>query len=112
MTLPIALSRVDVQSFEPFLFNGQPFGEVHWLRQDSSGTGMLLTGLWTHKPASFPYTFPADETFHLLEGKVTIAVEGQPPVNLIPGDIVSFRKGQGSVWTIHEPMKKFFVISG
>ena len=108
----IPVSRVDVQNFEPFMVEGKPFGEVHWLRQGSSGAGLLLTGLWTHEPATFPYTFPADETFHLLEGKVCITVEGLAPVNLAPGDIVSFRKGQISTWTISEPLKKFFVISG
>ena len=108
----IPVSRVDVQNYEPFLVDGKPFGEVHWLRQGSSGAGLLLTGLWTHEPATFPYTFPADETFHLLEGKVCIKVDGLEPLNLVPGDIVSFRKGQVSTWTISERLKKFFVISG
>ena len=108
----IPVSRVDVQNYEPFLVDGKPFGKVHWLRQGSSGAGLLLTGLWTHEPATFPYTFPADETFHLLEGKVCITVDGMTPVNLVPGDIVSFRKGQTSTWTISDRMKKFFVISG
>jgi uncharacterized cupin superfamily protein len=112
MTHTISVSRADVQTFEPFVVEGKPFGEVHWLRQDSSGAGILLTGLWKHEPATFPYTFPADETFHLLEGRVRIAVDGLAPVELCSGDIVSFHKGQVSVWTIHEPMRKFFVISG
>ena len=108
----IPVSRVDVQNYEPFIVEGKPFGEVHWLRQGSSGAGLLLTGLWTHEPATFPYTFPADETFHLLEGKVCIKVDGLEPINMVPGDIVSFRKGQVSTWTISEHLKKFFVISG
>jgi uncharacterized cupin superfamily protein len=108
----IAVSRVDVQTFEPFVVEGQQFGDVHWLRKDSSGSGMLLTGLWEHGPATFEYVFPADETFHLLEGRVRIEVEGLAPLELTPGDIVSFRKGQASTWTIEERIRKFFVISG
>lgn len=108
----VPVSRVDVQTFEPFVVEGQQFGEVHWLRKDSSGAGMLLTGLWMHGPATFRYVFPADETFHLLEGRVRIAVDGMTPVDLLPGDIVSFRQGQESTWTIEERIRKFFVISG
>ena len=33
-------------------------------------------------------------------------------MDLHPGDIVSFPKGATSVWRVHKPFKKFFVISG
>jgi len=64
------------------------------------------------RAASFPYSFPGDETFHVLEGEVTIELEGGESVTLGPGDIASFTKGQSSTWTITKPFKKFFVISG
>lgn len=108
----VSVSNVAAVRYEPFIHDGQPFGQVHWLRTESGGDGVLYTGLWKHDVAVFPYIFPGDETFHLLEGRVQIELDGSGVVDLGPGAIVSFRKGQHSVWRIIEPMKKFFVISG
>ena len=38
--------------------------------------------------------------------------EYNPELMYMPGDVVSFPQGEASTWTILEPMKKFFVISG
>jgi uncharacterized cupin superfamily protein len=107
-----SVSNIATGEYEPFVHEGERFGDVHWLRVGSGGEGELYTGLWTHEIADFPYTFPGDETFHVLEGEVTIDVEGVDPVTLRPGDIASFPKGQSSTWHITQPFKKFFVISG
>jgi len=113
MTLPtVCRSRIDTAAYESFEVNGAPCGELHALRTTSSGTGALFTGLWRHPVGQLDYVFPADETFHMLEGRVLIALLNGPTVELVPGDIVSFTKGDVSTWTILEPMKKFFVISG
>lgn len=108
----IPVTNVSTQAYEPFLVEGQNFGEVHWLRTTSGGDGQLFAGLWKHGVGTFDYVFPGDETFHVLEGNVHIAVQSGPTVDLKPGDVVSFTKGQASTWTITSPMKKFFVISG
>jgi uncharacterized cupin superfamily protein len=108
----ISASNVRASEFEPFMHEGKRFGDVHWLRVGSGGEGVLYSGLWTHEPASFPYVFPGDETFHVLEGELTIEVDGGDSVTLTPGDIASFPKGQSSTWHITKPFKKFFVISG
>ncbi|MFM8218464.1 MAG: cupin domain-containing protein, partial [Planctomycetaceae bacterium] len=39
-------------------------------------------------------------------------VQGGDAVELRPGDLASFPRGALSTWTILEPLKKFFVISG
>jgi uncharacterized cupin superfamily protein len=111
-TLSIPVAHVETTAWEPFLVNGQPFGDVHWLRTTAAGEGQLFTGLWRHPAGEFDYQFPGDETFHMLAGLVRIAVDGAAVVELKPGDVVSFPKGAQSHWTILEPMKKFFVISG
>lgn len=102
-------------AWEPFpldAIEGEPNGQVNWLRQTTSGDGMLLTGMFTCDPAKIDYTFVGDESLHLLEGTITVEMEDGETVELQPGDTVSFAKGAKSVWHIHEPMKKFFVISG
>jgi hypothetical protein len=110
------VSDVVPGEWEPFpfeeVYEGEPDGKVHWLRQGSGGDGLLLTGMFTGQPCKVPYEFIGDESFHLMEGEVTIEVEGGDTVDLTPGDIASFPKGARSVWTIKSPMKKFFVISG
>ena len=106
------VSNVGATEYEPFIHEGERFGDVHWLRVGSGGDGVLYAGLWTHEPAEFPYVFPGDETFHVLEGEVTIETDGGESVTLRPGDVASFTKGQSSTWTIAQPFKKFFVISG
>ena len=108
----VPVSNIGTEDYEPFEHEGERFGDVHWLRVGSGGEGVLYSGLWTHGPADLPYVFPGDETFHVLEGEVTIDVEGGESVTLRPGDIASFAKGQSSTWHITEPFKKFFVISG
>lgn len=108
----VPVTNVSTEAYEPFLVEGKNFGEVHWLRTTSGGDGQLFAGLWKHGVGTFDYVFPGDETFHVLEGNVRIAVQGGPAVDLKPGDVVSFTKGQASTWTITVPMKKFFVISG
>ncbi|MSR60135.1 MAG: DUF861 domain-containing protein [Planctomycetaceae bacterium] len=111
-TYRVSVSNIGTQQFEPFLSAGVPFGEVHWLRTESGGEGRLFAGLWKHDCATFDYVFPGDETFHVLEGSISITIAGGETVELGPGDIVSFAKGQASTWTIRSPFKKFFVISG
>jgi uncharacterized cupin superfamily protein len=108
----IPVSNIVTSEYEPFVHEGEQMGEVHWLRVGSGGDGVLYTGLWTHEPGELPYVFPGDETFHVLEGEVTIQVEDGDSVTLRPGDIASFTKGQVSTWRIAKPFKKFFVISG
>lgn len=108
-TTPV--SHTETEQFEPYLSSGQAFGEVHWLRKEVSGDRALYTGLWKHECATFDYVFPGDETFHVLEGAVRISLASGETIELKPGNIASFSKGQSSTWTIHAPLKKFFVIS-
>jgi uncharacterized cupin superfamily protein len=111
-TRTIPVSNVDATDYEPFMVEGEAIGEVHWLRVESGGEGQLFTGLWTCEPREIPYVFPGDETFQVIEGEVHIEVEGAGSVDLKPGDLVSFTKGQVAQWTITKPFKKFFVVSG
>lgn len=96
----------------PNVISGDPDGRVHWLRQEGNGDGILLTGMFSAQESVFPYEFIGDESLHLLEGAVTVELEGKGNVELAAGDIASFPKGARSVWHVRAPMKKFFVISG
>ena len=103
-------------TFEPFplsdVVEGDPRGLVHWLRTSGTGDGALMAGIFVGQPSRFNYVFETDETFHVIEGRVTITLESGEAVTLTAGDIASFPKGARAIWEITEPLKKFFVISG
>jgi len=119
MTTAIAQAQSTVRAETPesytgfdAILDGEPAARVGWLRTGSGGEGMLYTGMFTAQPSTFRYTFGGDESFHVLEGDLDIALDGGPVVTLGPGDIASFPKGATSTWTVRAPLRKFFVISG
>ena len=83
--------------FEPFplpeVLDGDPRGQVHWLRTAGSGEATLMAGIFVGQPSRFRYTFETDETFHVIEGRVTIVLDSGDSVTLGPGDIASFPQG-------------------
>ena len=113
----ISLSSVDVALWEPMpidtpdLLEGDPVPRVHWLRKNEKGDPTYLAGLWHVQPAKFRWLFFGHETFHVLEGRATITVDDGSSVTVKAGDIVSFPINTPSVWEVHEPLKKMFVIS-
>lgn len=63
-------------------------GEIHWV-----------------------YFFEDDETFHVLEGEVTIELpESGESIEMRAGDIGYFDAGTKSVWKITQSFKKFVVV--
>jgi uncharacterized cupin superfamily protein len=111
-TTEYARSVITAQDWEPFIVAGEAIGEVHWIRTEGSEGATLAVGLWRSEPQSFPYPFNADETIHALDGELVIDLESGEQVTLRPGDVASFTKGTKSTWTVIEPFKKLFVISG
>lgn len=105
-------ASVDVTDYEPFLVGDTAIGEVHWIRDGGADGTTLAVGLWRSEPQTFPYPFAADETIHVLEGVLDVELADGTVVALRPGDIASFVKGTESVWTVREPFKKLFVVSG
>lgn len=106
------VSNIATEEYEPYFAEGKRFGDVHWLRTESGGEGMLLSGFWRHEPAELPYEFAGDETVLVLDGEVVIEIAGEASVTLRRGDVASFTKGTTSTWRITQPFKKFFVVSG
>jgi uncharacterized cupin superfamily protein len=107
-------THVDTDEWEPMELDGTIVGEVHSLRSDEGGQ-TYEAGLWRvlgELPDPFHYDFECNETIHVIEGEVVIAVEGGPTLELGPGDVASFPAGSSAAWRIaRTPFKELFVLS-
>jgi len=94
------------ETWEPFAA-----GKVTWLRNDDD----VQAGIWLCTTAEQPdvheAVFEANETVHILEGRVRVEIEDGPTVELGAGDSASFVKGTLGRWTLLEDVKEFFVYS-
>lgn len=103
-------SRVRASNFEVFLTaDGEPAGEVAWLRNTSRDGRTYKAGMWKAGPSSCPYYFAADETFVMIEGVLDIELEDGTKLSFGPGDTGSFQLGTRSTWTVKEPVVHFFI---
>lgn len=91
---------------------GTPAAKVQWLRTSTQGEGQLYVGVFTCEPCGVEDELLGDESVYMLEGSMTVEVIGGESVSLSAGDVASFPKGTKTVVHVHEPIKKFFVISG
>ena len=68
----------------------------------------LEVGIWEHS-AGTSTDVEVDEVFVVISGRATIAAEGQPPVEVGPGDVVTLAEGTATTWTVHETLRKVYV---
>jgi len=65
-------------------------------------------GVWVHTVGAST-DVEVDEAFVVLEGRATIATEGEGSIDVGPGDAVLLEAGARTTWTVHEPLRKFYV---
>lgn len=82
-------------------------GEIAWALKGRAG-------IWradeSNMARTAPYHFHADEVIYVVEGSVSIEVDGHSPVHLRQGDLASFAKGTDSNWTFEFPFAKVSVL--
>jgi hypothetical protein len=111
-TIPfVSSASFDRGRLEPF-----EVGQVQWMRRFGEGDRPTAAcGFWVVTPEDAPEQFTvvgeADETVFILEGRLTIEVEGEDALELTAGSSASFNRGVTARWTIHEPVVEFFVYS-
>ena len=69
----------------------------------------ITAGVWQHFTGT-SRDVEADEMFIVLSGRATIAVEGGPTLQVGPGDVGLLVAGARTVWTVHEPLRKVYII--
>lgn len=66
--------------------------------------------VWDCTAGRFRWYFPVDETVHIIDGSVTVAVDGHDTVTLNPGDAALFHAGTWAVWDVPEYVRKHAVL--
>jgi uncharacterized cupin superfamily protein len=85
--------------------SGQPV--VRWLALHDSDD--LAVGVWQHS-AGVSTDVEADEVFVVLSGRATVDVADGPTLELGPGDVGLLPAGARTTWTVHETLRKIYVV--
>ena len=87
------------------VIEGSPETSDRALGEWGNGT---LTGIWRCEPGRFS-DVEVDESFVVLEGRATIEHQGSA-YEVGPGDVCILAAGAETIWTVHEPLLKVYVL--
>ena len=104
-------SWIDYPSGSKDSIKGDPQCKLQILRTRGALTPVHQAMVLTIQPSTFRYRFERDESWIVLEGRVTITLDDGEVVQMQTGDMVSILGGRDSTWEVHEPFKKFVVIT-
>ncbi len=62
--------------------------------------------VWESGIAEFPWEYANTETSYILQGRVIVTPEGDEPVEIVTGDLVTFPAGMACTWKVIEPLRK------
>ena len=71
-------------------------------------TGLSI-GIWEHT-AGESVDVEADEVFVVLSGRATITYEDGSAAHIGPGSVVAPPSGVATTWTVHEDLRKVYVV--
>ena len=74
----------------------------------ASPDGTARLGVWRCTEGVFDCNELGDELQTILHGRLILTLEGQAPIECIPGDSIFTRKGQRVRWDIQETVVKLF----
>jgi len=64
--------------------------------------------IWEKEISTFPIDFDETETAYVLEGEIVVTPADGEPVQIVPGDLVSFHAGLDSEWEVVKPLRKHY----
>ena len=71
----------------------------------------VSVGIWQHT-AGVSTDVEVDEIFVVLSGRATIEVAAGPTLEVGPGDVGILEAGAETTWTVHEDLRKIYIIRG
>lgn len=89
----------------PQVVSGDPVVRVLPLHDSDD----LAVGVWQHS-TGVSTDVEADEVFVVLSGRATIEVVDGPTLEVGPGDVGLLPSGARTTWTVHETLRKIYVV--
>ncbi|MBN2192305.1 MAG: cupin domain-containing protein [Polyangiaceae bacterium] len=62
--------------------------------------------IWEKGVSRFPWSYDEEETCYLLEGDVVVTPDGEEPLAIGKGDLVTFPAGLTCTWEIRVAVRK------
>jgi uncharacterized protein len=87
-----------------WVLEGTPVARIALL--SSSADGTASTYFWDCTAGRFNWFYSFDETFHILEGEVTLKDPSGTTRRVAAGDTVFFPKGSSAEWTVEKYVRK------
>ncbi len=102
----LADSELEVDAIDPAkVVSGEP--EVRVLPLHDADD--LAVGVWQHS-TGVSSDVEADEVFVVLSGRATVEVADGPTLEIGPGDVGLLPAGARTTWTVHETLRKIYVV--
>src|SRR6202789_3986997 len=87
-----------------WILDGRPVARAELL--SSSADGTASTYFWDCTAGRFNWFYSFDETFHILEGEVSLKGPNGASRRVAVGDTVFFPKGSSAEWTVDKYVRK------
>ena len=87
-----------------WILDGRPVARIELL--SSSADGTASTYFWDCTAGRFNWFYDFDETFHILEGEVTLKYPSGVSRRVRTGDTVFFPAGSTAEWTVDNYVRK------
>jgi uncharacterized cupin superfamily protein len=100
-SMPLSKDPLDVTQ----IVSGNPEVSSHPIID----TEHLAIGVWEHT-AGVSTDIEVDEVFVVLSGRATIKVTGGPTLEVGPGDVGVLETGAETTWTVHDDLRKVYII--
>lgn len=71
----------------------------------------VISGIWESEPGKSRWEFETrGELIHVLSGHMTVEEDGGEPAEVTAGTSAYFPIGWKGTWTVHELIRKFYVV--
>ena len=77
-------------------------------KEELERRGIFSWPIWEKEPSTFDWHYGDQETCYILEGEIRVEPKNGEPVEIKPGDFVTFPKGMDCVWKISKGVRKHF----